>query len=305
MRIIFMGTPEFSVPSLKHLVDQGYNVVAVVTSTDKIGGRGGKKLIESAVKKYAITQDIPVLQPKNLKSNQFLEVLASYKADIQVIVAFRMLPEVVWNMPPMGSINLHASLLPAYRGAAPINWAIINGEKVTGLTTFKLKHEIDTGNIIFQEKIDISFEDTAGSLHDKMMKKGAELVLKTIRAIEAGNHPDIEQPQIAPSRAPKIYHQTCEINFDDDIKNVLNFVRGLSPYPGAWTTFNGKQMDIYFGHIEYATHCFKPGTWITDNKTYLKFACKNGLIAVTELKLSGKRRMDIRSFLNGYKIEVK
>jgi len=221
MKIIFMGTPEFAVPSLDILVKNGYDVVAVITSTDKYGGRGGKKLIESAVKKYAVSQNIPVLQPKNLKSLEFIEELKSYEADLQLVVAFRMLPVVVWDMPKLGTYNLHGSLLPRYRGAAPINWAVINGDKYTGVTTFKLKHAIDTGDLMHQEKIAITEDDTAGSVHDKMMDLGANLILKTVKSIESGDYETFPQDESQVSKAPKIFHDTCEIDFSKTADLVL------------------------------------------------------------------------------------
>ncbi|MFN3316928.1 MAG: methionyl-tRNA formyltransferase, partial [Raineya sp.] len=234
MRIIFMGTPEFAVPSLQVLVENGYNIVGVVTAPDKPAGRG-KQMQVSEVKQYALSQNLPILQPEKLKSPDFLAELQALKADLQVVVAFRMLPEVVWAMPPIGTFNLHASLLPKYRGAAPINWAIINGETETGVTTFFLQHEIDTGNIIFQEKEPISPTDTAGSLYQRLMHKGAKLVLKTVQTIEKG---DVQTfPQVGEiTHAPKIFRETCQIDWNKTSTEIYNFVRGLAPYPAAWTT---------------------------------------------------------------------
>ncbi|MCU0355699.1 MAG: methionyl-tRNA formyltransferase, partial [Cytophagales bacterium] len=235
-----MGTPEFAVPSLDILVENGCQVVAVVTAPDRTAGRG-LQLSVSPVKAAAVRHGIPVMQPEKLKNEAFLEELRSYRADLQIVVAFRMLPEVVWNMPPLGTFNLHASLLPQYRGAAPINWAVINGETETGATTFFLQHEIDTGNIIFQEREPIHATDTAGTLYERLMHRGAGLVLKTVRAIEAGNYPQTPQDLSQPVKlAPKIFTETCEINFDQPTARVHNFVRGLSPYPGAWTRLQGK-----------------------------------------------------------------
>src|SRR6478736_8938465 len=244
LRIVFMGTPEFAVPSLEILVENKFCVVTVITAPDKPQGRG-QKLSYSPVKECALKHNIPVLQPTNLKSPEFQEELKSYHANLQIVVAFRMLPEVVWAMPALGTFNLHASLLPQYRGAAPINWAIINGEKETGATTFFLKHEIDTGSIIFQEKEPILDSDNVGSLYERLMIKGAGLVLKTVRAIEQGDYPSVVQPaNIDIKHAPKIFKETCEINWNQSSEAVRNFVRGLSPYPGAWVTLNGKVFKI-------------------------------------------------------------
>lgn len=297
-----MGTPEFAVPSLDILVQNGYNVVAVITSTDKYGGRGGKKLIESAVKKYAVSKNIPVLQPKNLKSPEFLEELASYEADLQLVVAFRMLPVAVWDMPELGTYNLHGSLLPRYRGAAPINWAVINGDKYTGVTTFKLKHAIDTGDLMHQEKIEITEDDTAGSVHDKMMIVGANLILKTVKSIESGDYSTFPQDESQVSKAPKIFHETCEIDFNKTAEEVYNFVRGLSPYPGAWMTLDGLEMKIFDTERSYEEDLSPIGTIISDDKRYIKVAASDGYIILKDVKLQGKKRMDIKSFLNGYKM---
>jgi methionyl-tRNA formyltransferase len=245
LRIIFMGTPEFAVPCLEILVEQKFNVVAVITAPDKPQGRG-QKLVPSPVKEAALKHNLPILQPSNLKSPAFIEELKSYQANLQIVVAFRMLPEVVWAMPKLGTFNLHASLLPQYRGAAPINWAIINGETETGVTTFFLKHEIDTGSIIFQEKEPIHESDTIGTLYERLMHKGAKLVLKTAKAIEVGDYPSLPQNTSEEIKhAPKIYKETCEINWNQSAKKVVDFVRGLSPYPGAWTVFNGKTYKIF------------------------------------------------------------
>jgi methionyl-tRNA formyltransferase len=299
IRIIFMGTPEFAVPSLEILVTNGYNIVAVITSTDKYGGRGGKQLLQSAIKKYALAHDIPVLQPKNLKSPAFIDELSSLKADLQVVVAFRMLPEVVWNMPPLGTINLHGSLLPKYRGAAPINWAIINGENETGVTSFKLKHEIDTGDIIIQEKITIEPSDNAGSLHDKMKILGAEVVLKTVQLIENEEVIFTKQDDSKLSKAPKIYHEDCKLDFTNKGLAIINKIRGLSPYPGAWIEHDGVEYKIYKASYNKCKHNIKPGSMITDNKTYWKMVCNDGLILLEVVKKPGKQKMAIRDFLNG------
>lgn len=300
MRIVFMGTPDFAVASLDILVKNGFDVVAVITSTDKYGGRGGKKLIESAVKKYAVQAEIPVLQPKNLKSPAFVDELRSYKADIQVVVAFRMLPEVVWNMPELGTINLHGSLLPKYRGAAPINWAVINGDKETGVTTFRLKHEIDTGNMIMQERMPITEDDTAGTVHDRMMELGAHTMLKTIKAIESGDYNTIPQDESLVSKAPKIFHSTCEIDFSMSVDAIYNFVRGMSPYPGAWMKLGDLEMKVFDVERSYEESVPKPGTIVSDNKKYIKVAGDDGYIILKDIKLQGKKRMDVVSFLNGY-----
>ncbi|MBD8487487.1 methionyl-tRNA formyltransferase [Echinicola sp. CAU 1574] len=302
LRIIYMGTPEFAVPSLEILVENGWNVVAVITAPDKPKGRG-QKLIPSAVKVAAEKHDIPVLQPTNLKAPDFIEELKSYQADIQVVVAFRMLPEVVWNMPPKGTFNLHASLLPNYRGAAPINWAIINGEKETGVTTFFLKHEIDTGSIIFQEKEPILSEDNIGSLYEKLMKRGSKLVLKTIEEVAKGKVTTaIQDESLAHHHAPKIFKETCEINWEKSAIDVHNLVRGLSPYPAAWTTLNEKICKIYESSLIESLPDKVPGEFETDNKTYLHIQTGKGALSIKELQLQGKKRMNIDEFLRGNKL---
>ena len=304
LRIIFMGTPEFAVPSLEILVENKFNVVAVITAPDKPQGRG-QKLIPSPVKESAMKFGIPVLQPTNLKSPEFLEELKSYNANLQIVVAFRMLPEAVWAMPSIGTFNLHASLLPHYRGAAPINWAIINGEKETGVTTFFLKHEIDTGSIIFQEKEPIQDSDDVGSLYERLMKRGSQLVLKTVKAIEAGNYPSVPQPQgIEIKHAPKIFKETCEINWNQPANKVVNFVRGLSPYPAAWTSFNEKVYKIF--KIQNSTFEIRDSSLIgdfkTDNKTYLYVKTSDGWISILEFQPEGKKRMPIEEFFRGNKL---
>ncbi|MFN3849470.1 MAG: methionyl-tRNA formyltransferase [Spirosomataceae bacterium] len=300
MKIIFMGTPDFAVASLKKLVENGCEVVAVVTAPDKPSGRG-LQMNETPVKKYAVSQNIPVLQPEKLKNPEFLEQLRSFDADLQVVVAFRMLPEVVWAMPHKGTFNLHGSLLPQYRGAAPINWAVINGETETGVTTFFIEKEIDTGKIIFAEKTPILPEDNAGTVHDKLMEIGADLVLKTVRAIEAGDYPQVPQPQdIELKSAPKIFKETCEINWNQSAEQIHNFVRGLSPYPAAWTLLQGKVCKVYKTQIvdnqELSSEPF-----VTDGKKYLMFRCTDKMLAVEELQLEGKKRMGIEEFLRGYR----
>ncbi|MFC4874257.1 methionyl-tRNA formyltransferase [Negadavirga shengliensis] len=300
LRIVYMGTPEFAVPPLELLVKEGWPVVAVVTATDKPQGRG-RKMLPSPVKSSAEKLDIPVLQPANLKSPAFQEELKSYRADLQVVVAFRMLPEIVWSMPPKGTFNLHASLLPDYRGAAPINWAIINGETETGITTFFLQHEIDTGNIIFQEKEPIYPEDNVGSLYDRLMHKGARLVLKTVEAVASETvKPQKQDDSKAIHHAPKIYKETCKIDWSKPAEHVHNLIRGLSPYPVAWTTLNGKTCKIYSSAVLTENlQDKKAGEHQTDNKTYLSFQTGEGQLSVLELQLEGKKKMDIENFLRG------
>ncbi len=302
MKIVFMGTPEFAVPSLEILLKNKYNIVGVVTSTDKYGGRGMKKLIESPVKKYALEKGLKIMQPKNLKSPEFIDELKSLNADLQIVVAFRMLPEVVWNMPPLGTYNLHSSLLPKYRGAAPINWAIIKGEKETGVTSFKLQHKIDTGDILFQEKIKIDENETAGELHDKLMILGAEVVLKTVNSIKQGKVELKTQNELEATKAPKIYTEDCKINWDDTASNIHNFIRGLSPYPGAWTILDKKFFKIFRASKIEDQNGGSPGKIFTDNKKYLKISTCDGVIDVLEVKMQGKKKMNIKSFLNGYDI---
>jgi methionyl-tRNA formyltransferase len=303
LRIIFMGTPEFAVPSLEILIENGFNVVAVITAPDKPQGRG-QKIVYSPVKESALSNKIPVLQPTNLKAPEFIEELKTYRANLQVVVAFRMLPEAVWAMPEIGTFNLHASLLPQYRGAAPINWAIINGEKETGVTTFFLKHEIDTGSILFQEKETISENDNVGSLYERLMKKGAGLVLKTVQAIASGNYKAVPQPEDPENKhAPKIFKETCEIKWDQPSVQIRNFVRGLSPYPSAWTILNGKTFKIYaVSLVNKNTGDSTAGELNSDNKNYLYIRTLDGWIAVEELQPEGKKRMTIQEFFRGNKI---
>lgn len=292
-----MGTPEFAVPSLQTLVDNQFNVVAVVTAPDKPKGRG-QKLTLSPVKECALKNNLPVLQPTNLKSGEFLDTLKSYDANLQIVVAFRMLPESVWSMPALGTFNLHASLLPQYRGAAPINWAIINGEKETGITTFFLKHEIDTGSIIFQKKETILENVTVGSLYQRLMEKGAALVLKTVRAIELGDYPSTPQAeQIEIKHAPKIFKETCQINWDQSSKSIFDFVRGLNPYPAAWTTINDKIFKVY--QVAYAEDKNSKAPYVTDQKNYLNFKTGDGWVSIEELQPEGKKRMSIKDFFRG------
>ncbi len=302
MKIIFLGTPDFAVASLQALIEHGMQVVAVVTAPDKPAGRG-MKLQQSAVKKYAVEKNIPVLQPEKLKSPEFLDELRSYHADVQVVVAFRMLPEVVWNMPPLGTINVHASLLPNYRGAAPINWAIINGEKETGVTTFKLQHEIDTGHILLQSTVGITEQDTAGTLHDKLMTAGAALIVDTLHQLEKGHV--AEKPQIVLDEykhAPKLFTETCLIDWNHTTEHVYNLIRGLSPYPAAFTIVKDKKMKLFLCSKIIDAHQLQPGTLLSDNKHSIRFACTDGFIEVNELQLEGKTRMKTDDFLRGNKI---
>ncbi len=301
-----MGTPDFAVPTLQKLVENKYSVVAVITAPDKPAGRG-LKLTASPVKEYAVSQGIPVLQPTNLKSEAFIEELRSYQANLQIIVAFRMLPEVVWSMPSLGTFNIHASLLPDYRGAAPINWALINGEKETGVTSFFLRHQIDTGDILLQEKISIEDEDDFGSLYNKLKYLGADLALKTVKAIESGNVQPQPQPQsVELKEAPKLFKESCEINWQQPALQIQNFIRGLSPFPGAWTMLNDKILKIYRAEVLQdsltADEQPEPGTYRTDNKTYLHYFTGLGTLSLTDLQLEGKKRMRIDELLRGYKI---
>lgn len=308
LRIVFMGTPEFAVSSLDALVREGCNIVGVITAPDKPAGRG-MKLTESAVKKYAAERGMHILQPEKLKNNIFLEELRSLKADLQIVVAFRMLPEVVWNMPPLGTVNVHASLLPQYRGAAPINWAIINGEKETGVTTFKLQHEIDTGNILLQEKIGIGDDETAGELHDRLKELGAQLLVRTVRGLADGSIKEklqsnlIKEEDVEVKHAPKIFTENCEIDWMSSCDHVHNLIRGLSPYPGAFTFMKDKMLKIYKSKKVISHHDDVAGTFSTDRKTYLRFACNDGFIYLLDVQLQGKKRMLIEEFLRGYRFE--
>lgn len=300
-----MGTPDFAVTSLDALVKAGYDVAAVVTAPDKPAGRG-LQLQQSAVKAYAVSKNIPVLQPLKLKDPAFLDTLRSYHADLQVVVAFRMLPEVVWSMPPRGTINVHASLLPQYRGAAPINWAIINGERQSGVTTFKLQHEIDTGNIMFSEAVDIPEDQTAGELYEVLRVTGAGLLIKTVKAIAAGEAPEMPQADIPASalkHAPKIFKEHCLINWEAPLDNIYNLIRGLSPYPTAFTHLKDKTLKIFKAAKEPAAHTHPAGSVHTDQKTFLKFAAPGGYIQVLSLQLEGKKKMEVEEFLRGYRFQ--
>jgi methionyl-tRNA formyltransferase len=301
LRIIFMGTPEFAVPSLEILLQNKINVVAVITAPDKPQGRG-QKITFSPVKECALKYNVPVLQPTNLKSEEFLNTLRSYKADLQVVVAFRMLPESVWDMPLIGTFNLHASLLPQYRGAAPINWAIINGEKETGVTTFFLQQDIDTGSIIFQEKESISSTDNAGTLYERLMHKGAKLVLKTVQAIASKNYTSTPQQETSAKHAPKIFKETCEINWNQNTTAVINFVRGLSPYPSAWTTLNGKFFKIHKISGASSNGNKQVGEIESDGKKNLLVRTSDGWISIDELQPEGKKKMTIEEFFRGNKL---
>lgn len=310
LRIVFMGTPGFAVASLKKLVENGYNVVGVITAPDKPAGRG-KKLTESEVKKYAAEKGLKILQPEKLKNPEFLEELKSLQADLQVVVAFRMLPEVVWNMPRLGTFNLHASLLPQYRGAAPLNWAIINGETKTGVTTFLLDHEIDTGKILFQHEIEIGENDTVGDIHDFLMETGAELVRQTVDALAEGNAKPVPQSELIANdqikHAPKIFKEDCKIDWSKNMQAVRNLIRGLSPYPAAWANLVHKESGrtlpckIFFAQPVISEETALPGTIDSDDETYLNVACGDGWLEITDLQLSGKKRMNTTDFLHGFR----
>ena len=311
MRIIYMGTPAFAVAPLEQLLAAGANIVAVVTTANKPAGRG-QKLTESAVKQFADAQNIPVLQPTNLKDPEFLSQLKSYQADLFIVVAFRMLPMEVWQMPSLGTFNLHASLLPQYRGAAPINWAIINAEKETGVTTFFLKHQIDTGDIIFQEKLSIDKQDTAGSLHDKLMHLGAHLVVKTWQAIASNTAPNVSQESILASNhwtldtlkhAPKIFKNDCQIDWQLPASSIAAKIKGLSPYPSASSQLKDLNLKIYEASILAETPDKAAGTMETDGQTYLRFAAKDAWINILDLQLEGKKRMQIVEFLRGWRLQ--
>lgn len=302
LRIVFMGTPDFAVTILKHLVDQNYNIVGVITATDKPAGRG-RKLNESAVKKYALSENLKILQPKKLKNEDFNNELKSLKADLQIVVAFRMLPKAVWKMPKMGTFNLHASLLPEYRGAAPIHWAIINGETKTGATTFFIDDKIDTGEIILQEEIDITKTETVGSLHDKLMFLGADLVAKTVDLIADGNVKTEKQPELEEKSAPKLHPENTKVDWSESLDNIYNKIRGLNPFPAAWTMIKNDDEEISAKIYEVEKveemHPIKVGTIITSKKE-MKVAVANGFINIKGIKLAGKKKMDAVSLLNGY-----
>ena len=314
LRIVFMGTPEFAVASLDALVQAGYQVVAVVTAPDKPAGRG-MRLSESAVKQYAVEKGLKFLQPVKLKDPLFVEELRALKADLQIVVAFRMLPELVWNMPPMGTVNVHGSLLPQYRGAAPVNWAVINGEKETGVTTFKLQHEIDTGNILLQQSIAIGDDETAGELHDRMKNIGAALLVQTVKGLANGTIKEITQPYspstLHPSpstfhpplkHAPKIFTETCRIDWNKQVNDIYNLIRGLSPLPGAFTLLGEKTLKIFRAKKDTTPPLIPPGRHESDGKQLLRYAGKDGYIEILELQLEGKKRMSVDAFLRGHKL---
>lgn len=302
LRIVFMGTPDFAVPSLQALHEAGHEIVGVITATDKMGGRGKKQVIQSAVKKYAAQQGFNILQPKNLKAPEFVSALRALNADLQVVVAFRMLPVVVWDMPPMGTLNLHGSLLPKYRGAAPIHWAVINGETKTGVTTFLLKHEIDTGDLLLQREMPIGPDETTGDVHDRMMVLGAEAVVDTVKGLESGDLTPVPQPDTGITKAPKIHHDTCKLNFEQPAERVHNFIRGLSPYPAAWTRIDGKLWKLLRSRLSNEEHTLHSGQIHVQGQR-LFIGTSTEPIEVLELQMAGKRRMETASLLNGYKIE--
>lgn len=301
MRIVYLGTPDFAVAGLQALVENGYNIVAVVTMPDKPAGRGHQMQF-SPVKEYALSQGIPVLQPEKLKDPEFVEQLRSYQADLQIVTAFRMLPEVVWAMPRLGTFNVHGSLLPQYRGAAPINWAVINGEKETGLTTFMLKHKIDTGNMILQERIAIGDNEDVGSVHDRLMELSKQMVLKTVRLIEECDRegkplPTVPQPELPDLKpAPKIFKEDCQIDFTKTAREIHNFVRGLSPYPGAWTDDQRMLSVCKASPIKVFKVAISP---VPEQKGHIIVPCADGYIDILELQAPGKKRMDAKSYLNG------
>lgn len=302
LRIVFMGTPDFAVTILEHLVTNNYTIAGVITAVDKPAGRG-RKLNQSAVKKYALSQNLPVLQPKNLKSEEFQAELKDLNANLQIVVAFRMLPKSVWAMPKYGTFNLHASLLPEYRGAAPINWAIMNGESKTGVTTFFIDDKIDTGEIILQNETSIREDETVGELHDKLMLLGASLVKETVDLIAKGDVKTTKQPELEEKSAYKLYPHNCKIDWSKSLNDIYNHIRGLNPYPAAWTTINNNEEEItakiYSVSKEFLSHDYNNGKIITTKST-LKIAVKDGFLIINKIKLSGKKLMDSRSLLNGY-----
>ncbi len=309
LRIVFMGTPDFAVASLKALFEGGYNIAGVITAPDKPAGRGNQ-LSQSSVKKYALENNLKILQPEKLKNPEFIDELKNLKADLQVVVAFRMLPEVVWNMPPLGTFNLHGSLLPQYRGAAPLNWAVINGETKTGVTTFLLDHEIDTGKILFKRETHIGENETVGDVHDRLMGIGAQLVVETVDAIASGNIRPIPQTELIEKseikHAPKIFKEDCKINWNKDAEAIRNLIRGLSPYPAAWTNLVNKQTGVetltklYFTQRVHSEKNGMPGDIETDGKTFLNVACRKGWLQITDLQIAGKKRMKTEEFLRGF-----
>ena len=313
LRIVYMGTPDFAVESLRALVEGGYNVVGVITMPDKPMGRHGSVLQPSAVKQYAVSVGLPVLQPEKLKDEAFLEELRALQADLQIVVAFRMLPEVVWNMPRLGTFNLHASLLPQYRGAAPINWAVINGDTETGITTFFLKHEIDTGEVIQQVRVPIADTDNVEVVHDKLMVLGGKLVLETVDAILNGTVKPIPQEEMAVvgelRPAPKIFKETCRIDWNQPVKKIYDFIRGLSPYPAAWSELIASEkaesvvVKIFESEKVYESHQLAAGTIVTDGKKFMKVAVPDGFVSILSLQLPGKKRLKTDELLRGYHLE--
>lgn len=305
LRIVFMGTPDFAVTILQHLIENDYNVVGVITAADKPAGRG-RKLNESAVKKYALSQNLPILQPTNLKNEEFQSALKNWNANLQIVVAFRMLPKAVWAMPAYGTFNLHASLLPEYRGAAPINWAIINGETKTGVTTFFIDDKIDTGEIILQKEVTVKEDEIVGQLHDRLMYLGANLVAGTLDLIAKGDVKTIKQPELEEKPAHKLYPHNCKIDWSKSLNDIYNHIRGLNPYPAAWTTIqNGEEeisAKIYGVTKDYSEHEYINGTVITSKKE-LKIAVKGGFLIVDQIKISGKKLMDAKSLLNGFQFD--
>jgi methionyl-tRNA formyltransferase len=306
LRIVFMGTPDFAVGILDALVQNQYHIVGVITVADKPAGRG-KQITSSPVKNYALEHQIPVLQPTNLKNEVFLAELKALQPDLQIVVAFRMLPQSVWSLPKYGTFNLHASLLPSYRGAAPINWAIINGETTTGVTTFFIDDKIDTGAVILQEQVPIELLETAGSLHDKLMKSGEQLVIKTVDLIASENVSTFPQPEMAPSNAPKLFKENCKINWQSDMKTIQNFIRGLSPYPTAWTDFENDEMKgefkIFNAHFLLENHTFSLYS-IVCTKNEIKVALPTGFMVIDELQMPGRKKMDAKSLLNGFRFST-
>ena len=303
-RIVFMGTPAFAVASLSALLQAKMNVVGVVTAPDKPAGRG-MQLQQSAVKQFALAHDLPILQPEKLKSPEFFEALKQWQPELQVVVAFRMLPEQIWSFPPMGTLNVHGSLLPQYRGAAPINWAIINGEKETGVTTFQLQHAIDTGAILLQDRIPIAPNNTAGEIHDTMMEVGAQLLVKTLHGLFDNSIKAVPQEKvignIALQHAPKIFTKDCEIDWEKPCASIHNLIRGLAPFPGAITKIDGKIVKLFLTQMIEGTPTEIPGSFVTDGKTYAKIACKDGYIGLSDIQWEGKKRMPIIDFLRGYR----
>lgn len=320
LRIVYLGTPDFAVEPLRRLLEKqracdscGYEIVGVVTMPDKVINKRGAQLLMSPVKQFAVAEKLPVLQPESLKDEAFQEELRGWRADLQIVVAFRMLPQAVWGMPRLGTFNLHASLLPQYRGAAPINWAIINGDKETGVTTFFLKHEIDTGDVIFRDVVTIDEEDNAGTLHDKLMLQGGDTVLRTVEAIVRGEAASVAQSQMYACEeelrpAPKIFRDTCRIDWSRSVQQIYDFIRGLSPYPAAWcelsdATGSKHSLKVYSAGKEYAAHNITPGTLLSDGKSFMKVAVDGGYVVFNEVQLAGKKRMPVVDLLRGFSVE--